>query len=300
MASRAQLLACGLTKGHLSRAVRAGDLVWVGRAVYALAPLAPRGRHLLSSGQLDLGYLAVTRAALLSLNAVADRRTAALVWGMDLLVEPTDVECRVGRSQRRVKVKGIDARASSNARSVQVQVHGLDPIEVSTATDTVLDCAIARPLLEAVVIADSALRVGCVTVDDLVAAAAAYRGPRRPRILKALALIDPASGSVLETMLRVLLLTNGLHPLSQFTVLSGNRVVGRFDFCFDAERLIIECDGRRWHDSDDARRKDRHRDNSLQRLGWRILRFDWDEVRGSPSYVLAAVRDCLELSRLAA
>ena len=166
------------------------------------------------------------------------------------------------------------------------------------ATVTVLACVLARPLLEAAAVADSALRVGCVTVDDLIKAVAERKGPGRARLLRLLELIDPESGSVLESMLRYLLVTNGLTPQPQFQVRSrdGKREIGRFDFCFEAERLIIECDGRRWHDPDDVRRKDRHKDNELARLGWRVLRFDWNEVRHSEAYVLAVVRDCLELA----
>jgi very-short-patch-repair endonuclease len=300
MATREQLLTAGLTRRLLSRALATGDLVRLRRGVYALGPLPARSRHLLSNGQLDLGYLAATRAVVLSLDGVADRRTAALLWGMDQLVEPTHVECRVGRSQRRVSMKGVDVRVSVATGFVLHPAGGLDPVPVTTAVDTVLDCAMARPMLEAVVIADSALRVGCVSLDDLVAGASERRGPKTARLRRLLALMDPDSGSVLESMLRFLLVTNGLHPVSQFTVHRGKQVVGRFDFCFEAARLIVECDGRRWHDPEDVRRKDRHRDNALQRLGWRILRFDWNEVRSSPTYVLECVRDCLKLPAVAA
>lgn len=296
IASRDELLAGDLTRGLLSRALAKGDVVRLRRGVYALGPLPQRGRHLLKDGRVDLGYLALVRSVLLSLDAVADRRTAALVWGMDLLVEPTKVECRVPASRRRVAGADVDARSSINAKVELISVQELEPVPVSTAVDTVLDCAGSRPRLEAVVIADSALRVGCVTVEGLVAAAASRRGRDLDGVRKVLALMDPLSGSVLESMLRVLLATHQLYPSSQFTVHDGARVIGRFDFCFEKERLIIECDGRRWHDPDDVRRKDRHRDNALQRLGWRILRFDWDEVRNSPAYVLAAVCDCLALA----
>jgi very-short-patch-repair endonuclease len=302
IASREQLSAKGITRGLLARALRTGDLVRLRRGVYGLGPLPIRGRHLLSDGTVDLAYLAEVRAVLLSLNAVADLRTAALFWGMDMLVEPAVIECRVPRSKRRVSLRGVSARSSEATSSIDLGIRKLDPVPVTTATDTVLDCALSRPLLEAVVIADSALRVGCVTVDDLVKAVAGRKGPGRTRLLRLVELIDPESGSVLESMLRYLLVTNGLTPQPQFRVRSrdGKREIGRFDFCFEAARLIIECDGRRWHDPEDVRRKDRHKDNELARLGWRVLRFDWNEVRHSEGYVLAAVRDCLGIERLAA
>lgn len=297
LATREDLSSAGVTPALVSRALARRDLVRIRRGVYALAPLPVRARHLLRDGVLDLAYLAEVRAVLTSLGAVADRRTAALLWRLDLLVEPSTVECRVPRSQTRVDMKGVSVRCSRATAQVERAVAGTAAVDVTPADETVLDCALSRPLLEAVVIADSALRVGCVTVEELVAAVARRQGPGTRRLRRVLELMDPQSGSVLESMLRFLLLTNGLAPQSQYTVRRGTQVIGRFDFCFEAERLIVECDGRRWHDPDDVRRKDRHRDNGLQRLGWRILRFDWDEVRSSPAYVLAAVRDCLSLAQ---
>jgi very-short-patch-repair endonuclease len=109
-------------------------------------------------------------------------------------------------------------------------------------------------------------------------------------------LIDDQSGSVLESVLRYLLLQNGFTPRSQYTVRREKLFVGRFDFCLEQAQLIIECDGRRWHDPEDVRQKDRLKTNALICLGWRVLRFTWDEVVNSPAYVLACVRDCAELA----
>ena len=92
-----------------------------------------------------------------------------------------------------------------------------------------------------------------------------------------------------------LLLTHGYTPESQYTVHHGKLFVGRFDFCLLAERVIIECDGRRWHAPDDVRNKDRRQENALTRLGYRVLRFSWDEVLNSPAFVLACIKDCVAL-----
>jgi very-short-patch-repair endonuclease len=76
----------------------------------------------------------------------------------------------------------------------------------------------------------------------------------------------------------------------------GRLFIGRFDFALLEALVIIECDGRRWHDPEDVRQKDRSKTNALTRLGWRVLRFSWDEIVDSPAYVLACVRDCVALS----
>lgn len=55
-------------------------------------------------------------------------------------------------------------------------------------------------------------------------------------------------------------------------------VTGVVDFALVEHRLIVELDGRAWHDSVDARTEDARRDRRAERHGWRVLRFGWDEV----------------------
>ena len=95
----------------------------------------------------------------------------------------------------------------------------------------------------------------------------------------------------------MLLVTHGLHPATQVTLFDAHgRPLGRVDFWFRAARLIVECDGRRWHDPADARESDRRRDIGTTRIGCRMLRFTWDEVVTCPGDVLAAVGDCLRMA----
>ena len=294
-ASRSHLRKAGVGTAQISALVKAGGLLRLRRGAYALAPLPARGQHLLSDGTVDLGYLAAVRAVLHSLgDAVADRRTAAVLWRMDMLVEPKLVEVRVARTRTRVAHVGVSPRCSTMTARTTVAAGGLEPLEVTPAVDTVLDCCLDRSMQEAVVIADSALRRKLVTVEDLELAVEARAGSSGVRKLRRLlTLVDPQSGSVLESLLRYLLNTNGLWPESQVTVVGrdGKRVVGRVDFCLG--QVVIECDGRRWHDPKDARDRDRERDNGLARTGRIVLRFTWAEVRHSPAYVLACVRDAL-------
>jgi very-short-patch-repair endonuclease len=215
---------------------------------------------------------------------------------MDMLVEPTNIELRIPHG-RVVVEAGIDARPSRTTAHLDVEVLGFEALPMTTAVDTVLDCALARPMREAVVIADSALRRKLMTVEDLVRAVdGRARHPRSTRLRRLLHLIDDRSGSVLESVLRYLLLQNGFVAQSQHRVHRGRLFVGRFDFALLEALVIIECDGRRWHDPEDVRQKDRSKTNALTRLGWRVLRFSWDEIVHSPAYVLACVHDCVALS----
>lgn len=140
-------------------------------------------------------------------------------------------------------------------------------------------------------IADSALRKGLVTVEELASAAGRCRGPNAGRARRVIHLTDPKSASVLESLLRVLLTTNGLAPeCTQFAVLDEDaQIVAWVDFAYVNARLLVEADGFEFHRDRADYRKDRRRANAYCRLGWRLLRFSWEDVRFDPDYVVAAV-----------
>lgn len=69
----------------------------------------------------------------------------------------------------------------------------------------------------------------------------------------------------------------------------------RADFCWPQLRLVVETDGRRFHDGPVGGR-DRRIGNELEREGWRLLRFTWAEVVHDPEYVIRTVAACLQLA----
>ena len=164
-------------------------------------------------------------------------------------------------------------------------------LRVTNVLRTVTDCARALPLAEAVVIADSALRKGLITIEELRAEASGTRGPRAGRIRQVARLADRNAGSVLESLLRVLLVENGLAPeRTQYAVLDEDGcVVAWVDFAYLLARLLVEADGFEFHRDRADYRKDRRRANAFCRLEWRLLRFTWEDVRFDPTYVVEAV-----------
>ena len=70
-------------------------------------------------------------------------------------------------------------------------------------------------------------------------------------------------------------------------------VEGRADFAYEDARVIIECDGRRWHATMEAFENDRRRDNLAQLNGWRILRFTWNDLTETPARVLDQITQAL-------
>lgn len=297
LAGRAHLKAAGLGPAAVAAAQAEGHLVRVRRGVYSSSPLPTRATHLVSGGSPDPAYVAQLRAALMSLGstAMAGGRTAAVLWGFDLFVEPKAIEVVVPASRQSRAPKGVALRRARGAVAVDRSVLGGEPLRVLTPALTVADCAFTRPLREAVVIADSALRTGQVSVEELerVTASLAHH-PQGRRLRRVMDLVDPASGSVLESLCRLLLVEHGMWPESQVTLADPRgRAIGRVDFLFRDQRLVVECDGRRWHDPEDARGRDRTRDNELERAAWRLVRVTWYDVVHRPEYVIQLVRDCL-------
>lgn len=286
-----QLAAAGLTRHYLRRAAAEGLVRAVRRGVWSPVALPAVGEHLLTDGVLDLGWLAAMRAVLLELGprAVLGGRCAALAWGWDLLVEPEKVEVVVrpgGRTRR-----GDVALTQLTWQSVVPRrPRELDPVLVLSAADTVLHCAVTLPVREAVAIADSAMRARSVTLGQLQKAVAAHHGKRGyRRMRRVLAWSDPRCGSVLESAFRVLVLEAGLaRPESQVRIGAA-----RVDFCWRALRVVVEVDGRRFHDPEDTRNSDRRRDHALVSSSWRVLRFTWAEVVHDPDYVERVLRATL-------
>ena len=68
------------------------------------------------------------------------------------------------------------------------------------------------------------------------------------------------------------------------------------DFIWRAHSLIVEADGRDPHTVRKAFNADRRRDARLMLLGWRVVRFTWQQVTFEPAYVAATLRGLLQRS----
>jgi very-short-patch-repair endonuclease len=76
-------------------------------------------------------------------------------------------------------------------------------------------------------------------------------------------------------------------------------VRGRFfeaDCLWDAQRLIVELDGRGAHGTDLAFEKDRERDRLLITDGWRVTRVTWRQLQDDAPSVVADLRRLLRQS----
>ena len=248
-------------------------------------------RQVENRDEAEGAVLAVTDALRLAgPRARVSHEAAAELLGIELL-QPGVPRLTVPRNRSRLFVPGWDVVRSDVPARDQLLVDG---VPTTTAERTVLDLSRELPFEEAVVAADSALRLRLVPTAALAARLSATRGQRAAAARAVAASLDPLAGSVLETLLRLVLHAAGLRPVAQFVIRDGvGGFVARVDFCWPAERLVVEADGFAFHADRAAYRADRDRLNALERLGWRVLRFTWEDVRGRPEHVVAMVRDCL-------
>lgn len=92
--------------------------------------------------------------------------------------------------------------------------------------------------------------------------------------------LTPIEGQLLTAMRSA-----GLMPQVQYGI-SKLRV----DFAFIAERLVVEADGRAWHDAE----RDAARDAYLDRLGWETIRFSGSKIYRDVDGVVASILAALE------
>lgn len=275
---RRTLHKAGIPRRVLRRLVADGTLVLLAPDVLAPPGEPTVGREL--------------AAAAAALDGVVSGASAALRWGWALVSEPTEHQVTVPRDRGGRALMGVRVRRRDLADDEWVVRDG---VRVTTPVRTALDCARDLPLRDAVVALDSALRAKSLTLDELSAALAALPpGPGRRRVAAVLELLDAGAGSVLESVCRLVLLEAGLPPeATQLLIRNGRAVIGRVDFAWPSAWLVVEVDGFEFHSDRTRYRKDRRRSTALGRAGWTVLRFSWEDVVGSPDWVVDSVRQAL-------
>jgi len=189
-------------------------------------------------------------------------------------------------------------RATDLYSSDVAVVHG---IRVTKRLRTLLDLAAVVSLEKLAAVLDDLVAARVIALEEVVTAAGIYarRGKTGSTALRQV-LAERGPGYVppeseLERRLLTVLRTGGLpsparqHPLP---ALAGS---GRVDVAYPGRCLLIEGDGRRWHTKPASNKADRSRDNEAAALGWRTLRFGWDDLLTRPAWVCQVVRCSLAI-----
>jgi very-short-patch-repair endonuclease len=169
-------------------------------------------------------------------------------------------------------------------------------LSVITAACTFVHLAAVFTRAALVGLGDAILRAGLATTAELVSAVAANSGRRGcVRARELISMLDPRAESVMESMLRLLLLDAGL-PTPEVNVNvydSFGQFLARADLLYRAAKVIIEYDGDH-HRLDRAQfARDVRRGSDLAACGYLVLRFTASDLLGRPYAVVSAVRSAL-------
>jgi very-short-patch-repair endonuclease len=215
-----------------------------------------------------------------ALSGTVSHRSAATWWGWEQKCPDHEPEVTVPRKRH----VGHDRR-----RGVSVHWADLaaDDVEggVTSMRRTLVDCLRALPFDEALAIADSALRNGSVSHQDLGLMAAELSGPGAARCRRVAAAADGRAANPFESVLRAMAVgVRGLDLVPQVAVSIGHDIV-RPDLVDEARRVVAEADSFTWHGSRGALRRDCRRYTALTVRGWTVLRFAWEDVMHDPAHV---------------
>ncbi|MEJ5946329.1 hypothetical protein WDZ17_13610 [Pseudokineococcus basanitobsidens] len=174
-------------------------------------------------------------------------------------------------------------------------------IPTTSVVRTLADLVPRLPRGDALALLDAALASGRATVGDLGAARALASGRRGCRLVDDLwGLADARAESALESRARLDCVDGGVPPDDlQVLVREGaGRPVARADIIFRRRRrpqrglLVLEADGRAFHDTPEALFRDRERANALVALGHDVVRCTWADTC-TPGRVAALVSAAL-------
>lgn len=103
----------------------------------------------------------------------------------------------------------------------------------------------------------------------------------------------------IEATFREALEARGLRKGIDFATQYPLRFSFVLDFAFPKYKIAIETDGRKWHSSPQARKRDGFKNHILKQLGWMVFRF-WEEeiledVEGCVDKVFDAIENVEDL-----
>lgn len=292
LATTAELLAQGVSRGQLRQWARDGRVTAVARGVYSpsdwLESLEddPRRLH------------AVAVGAVLKRNPglVASHESAAYLHGIDLLLPagrkvPLIMLTRPAREPGRALVPGALIRVAALPDDHVATACG---VPVTSVARTVMDIARASGFMAGVVAADSVLHSHVVVrVEFAIILEECGQWPGVVRARGVLGFADGRAESALESVARVRFAQFGIPPPDlQVNIRGKQGFIGRVDFCWHQYRVIAEADGAMKYD-DQGRERARAqlaRDEKFHDEGWATFHFTWRDIYHEPEPTIERLR----------
>ena len=280
------------------------------RQLVSLGLSASAVRDRVASGRLHrlhAGVVAVVPPSLLTLKGSVMAATLACKAGTAASHRSSSMLFELRLAQRR----WIDVTTPGARGRQRAGIHIHDGLTLSAddviAVDNIPCTSLARTLLD---VAETATRREVEraidraaqqelrdmrAIDDVLARA---NGRRGAKLLRAV-LAEHRAGSTLtrselEEAFLAICRAVGLAPDAvNLWIAFPDGGGAEADFLWHAQRLIVEVDGRSVHATRRAFQSDRRRDQRLMLLGWRVVRFTWQQVTYEPAYVTRTLRGLL-------
>ena len=227
-------------------------------------------------------------------HAVASHRSAAHIYGLDG-IRAGVVEIS---TTRQLSARGVVVHRSHDWIGVDETIR--DGIAVTTVHRTLIDLVVVVAPTVVEIALDSALSQGLTSVAFLWRRLNRLGGRGRAGSAALRAMLADRAGLTqhaqngAETKLVRSLKAAGIHDFQrQFRIFDGDEFVARPDLAWPGLLVAVELDGWRWHMSTSARRRDAKRQNAIERLGWTVLRFFWEDVLYDRDYMVGEIKRTL-------
>ncbi|MGH2753423.1 MAG: DUF559 domain-containing protein [Actinomycetota bacterium] len=231
-------------------------------------------------------------------GARLSHRTAAVLLGLEGITEGERIEVI---SYRGNSLKGVQVHRL--LREDKPAATFMNGHPVTRVERVIIDLAGQLPIHVVGIAIDHALRHRLTTLERLWREldSTGGRGRRGTKALRIMLLardeMTAEMRSMFETkMRRILKRIKGYTARPNFKVITP-RGTRYFDFCYEPEKLGIECHSVDYH-TGERMKKDLKRHRELEGMGYRILYFTWDEVCFEADMVEQEVRKNLKERQL--
>ncbi len=282
----------GISPALMRSLTRSGQLVRMRQGVYA----TKRAMDWSGADPVRVHVLAVLAAkATVERNAVASYHSAALLHRLSLLKPQPEgavaLTLPLDKPWNRARPADVVFHASDLPPEHVTRLYNLS---VTTAARTVVDLARTLPFMDAVVVADSALKEEKATKPELhqvLKECAGWPGVKQAR--RVIDFADERAESPLESAARVVFEQYGLVPPELQATIHGPTFAYRVDFLWRAQQVIAEADGLvKYNDRKDLL-AERERDHQLREAGYTVVHFTWQELFQTPEVVITRIRRAL-------
>ncbi|MHB8693352.1 MAG: DUF559 domain-containing protein, partial [Solirubrobacteraceae bacterium] len=282
-----QLTAAGLGRGAIAARCRAGRMQRLHHTVYLLGPAPP-------------SFGAVVRAAAL---AVGDRAAVALGPAAVLLKLRPEPQRAFGGIDVVVNGRAVKSRPGitiHRSTLVPVEFGYVRGIPVTSPARTIADLAATENIAEVEQLLIDGRQLRCVTDEQLFEVIDRVPHRHGHGALRALLQDEAEEGysrSRAERRLRKLIKDASLPR----AIHNGPKVCGfLIDAHWPALKVVVEVDGRKYHEHPWGFERDHYRDQVLVAEGYRVLRVTWRQLCNDPIAVAVRIAQTLLRAELAA